>query len=444
MRPLAALAAAAAAAIAWPPALGAPANIVAVFDIETSGVALGKPALERLNIYLATKIAAAGYQVVPRAELLKRLRDQKRASYKECYDQSCQIEIGRELAAQKSLSTKVLGLGKECVVTIALFDLKRSASERAADSSGPCDIGGLVRSIENAVQKLAVGAAPAAVMAPAGVADAKLCPRPGTLRVGEPPPNGTYYFCVDKRGQREGPSVHWHNNGKLLMTSEYRANKQVGKAVEYHRNGKKRREVLYVDGKKQGRVVEWDERGNRFEEGQYKDDKKEGVWTRWINGKLYQTETFKNDDRNGPHVVWDTDSGKKRYEGSYRDGQRDGIWTYYRDGKVVQQGPYRDDMREGVWSEYHPQTGVRTAVGTYRRDRREGMWTEFDHRTGERGAQGSYRDNKRHGTWTTWRGDIVITMTYREGKLDGPYVVVRDGQEVSRRVYQDGRDVTPR
>ena len=43
--------------------------IVAVFEIELNGLTLKKVVVERLNIYLETKVAASGYRVVPRDQI---------------------------------------------------------------------------------------------------------------------------------------------------------------------------------------------------------------------------------------------------------------------------------------------------------------------------------------------------------------------------------------
>ena len=82
--------------------------IVAVFDMEDKGSGLAPNSLFNLTEYLAARLTEEGYQVIPRDEIRSRLKEQKTESFKECYDQSCQIELGRELAAEKTLSPRVL------------------------------------------------------------------------------------------------------------------------------------------------------------------------------------------------------------------------------------------------------------------------------------------------------------------------------------------------
>jgi len=128
--------------------------IVAVFDLEVKGARLNKGRIDRLTDYLGSLMARRGFQIVPRSQLRERLTEAKKGSYKECYDESCQIEIGKELAAQKSLANQVLKIGSQCKVTVNLYDLKKAASDEAGAGSGKCDEDGVVLSLEQAVDDL--------------------------------------------------------------------------------------------------------------------------------------------------------------------------------------------------------------------------------------------------------------------------------------------------
>jgi hypothetical protein len=129
--------------------------VIAVFNVEDRTGKLSERERRQLTDYLTSKVAEGGmFLVVPSDRVRERLRRQKVESYKECYDQRCQIELGRELAAKKSLSTRITRLGSACIVTAVLFDLRKAASEQAASMEGPCTIEGLVKSIESVVNKL--------------------------------------------------------------------------------------------------------------------------------------------------------------------------------------------------------------------------------------------------------------------------------------------------
>lgn len=128
--------------------------IVAVFDMEDRGAGLDQEVLANLTDYLASLLAEGGYQVIPRDQIRERLTGKQKESYKSCYDQSCQIELGRELAAQKVLATQILKIGKTCQVTSNIYDLKRSATEMAANASAECDVDSLLGAVRTVAAKL--------------------------------------------------------------------------------------------------------------------------------------------------------------------------------------------------------------------------------------------------------------------------------------------------
>jgi hypothetical protein len=132
--------------------------VVAVFNIEDQGAGLSKILVDRLSKYLATRLAeSAGYAVVPRSDLQKRLQEQKKASFKQCYDQSCQIELGRELAAEKTVSAQIMKIGKKCTLTLNIYDLKKATTEAAASSDrGACDEEGLITLLEQVAKKISL------------------------------------------------------------------------------------------------------------------------------------------------------------------------------------------------------------------------------------------------------------------------------------------------
>jgi TPR repeat protein len=142
-------------AMAMPNAALARQPIIAIFTIKAEGTRIKSSILDRLTAYLANQVTAKGaYQVVPRDQLLTKLREQKRISYKKCYEQSCQIQIGRELAASKSMATKIMRIGRRCIMTASIYNLKTSTQERAAAAKGKCDEDGMLKLIDDVIAKL--------------------------------------------------------------------------------------------------------------------------------------------------------------------------------------------------------------------------------------------------------------------------------------------------
>jgi hypothetical protein len=145
--------------------------VVAVFDIESKGVDLPSEVLARLSSYGATRLASTdAYAVVPKEQIREQLEAKKADSYKNCYDQACQIEIGKEVAAQKSLSSSVMRLGSRCVVSLALYDLRTAATEKATTAEGGCGEDDVFVSMKSALAQLAGGATGAPAAEPTKVA----------------------------------------------------------------------------------------------------------------------------------------------------------------------------------------------------------------------------------------------------------------------------------
>ena len=160
------------------PASTARANdkpIVAVFDIESRGAPVTAEQLSNLTEIITSKLPESGrYKIVPRGELQSALQSKKAESYNVCYEQSCQIEIGKELAASKTLSTKVVRIADTCVVTMQMFDLKENVAELAASAEGGCAVGEILTALRAAVAKL--------------VRPNASTPASAEARIGQPPP----------------------------------------------------------------------------------------------------------------------------------------------------------------------------------------------------------------------------------------------------------------
>jgi formylglycine-generating enzyme len=222
---------AAVAALAPSAALGADAKpIVAVFNLEAKALRLKPQLLLALSDYLADSLAATGaFQVVPRDRLRQRLVAQKKRSYKECYDQTCQVEIGKELAANKSLAARLLKIGGVCVLTATLYDLRRAATEGGATSEGKCSEDAFRRAIGVVVHKLAghSSATPAATPAVRDSAPMVKVPAGPFLR-GSTAGQGN----ADERPQRSVQLGAFEIDKREVTVGQYRACVQAGVCTE--------------------------------------------------------------------------------------------------------------------------------------------------------------------------------------------------------------------
>jgi hypothetical protein len=147
------------AALAPARASAASRPVVAVFSVELRG--LGGVRAAAIDAYLATRLAETGrFELVPQARVQKALAARRRESHRPCYAQSCQIQIGQELAASHALVTQLHRLRGLCVVTSNLFDLRKATSSAAATALGACDEPSLLGLVDQVVAKLAPGFRP--------------------------------------------------------------------------------------------------------------------------------------------------------------------------------------------------------------------------------------------------------------------------------------------
>lgn len=135
-------------------------RVLAVFPLDPSGVVSAGDARELTSALETDLVGTRRFVVIAASDLRAALQKQKAESYRDCFDEKCQIEIGRELAAQLTLSAKVLKLDESCEVTLKLYDLRQAASNEAANASDECTKAGLRRALRAASFRLA-GVAPA-------------------------------------------------------------------------------------------------------------------------------------------------------------------------------------------------------------------------------------------------------------------------------------------
>jgi hypothetical protein len=126
-----------------------PAIVVAVFEIQDKTKLFSPETINQLSDFLEAKLTdVADFRVVPRQQLKKRMNAIKKESYKNCYDEDCHIELGREVSAQKSLATKLLKIGDKCSVMSVLYDLKTQTSEKSSSAELECSESALMDGIK--------------------------------------------------------------------------------------------------------------------------------------------------------------------------------------------------------------------------------------------------------------------------------------------------------
>lgn len=137
--------------------------IVAVMELSDSNAGDEKKAVDpelirNLSDQLRVFIAQHGVRVIDRGQQERAVREivdeAKAASYKECFDASCQIPLGKALAASHLLRSEVTRFGKACVLNGEMIELKREVTIAAASVRADCSEEGFLNASENLTQAL--------------------------------------------------------------------------------------------------------------------------------------------------------------------------------------------------------------------------------------------------------------------------------------------------
>ena len=72
----------------------------------------------------------------------------KAESYASCYDDSCQLELGKALAASHIVRSKITKFGARCVLNGELIDLQSEVTVKAASAQGACQAEGFLEMSE--------------------------------------------------------------------------------------------------------------------------------------------------------------------------------------------------------------------------------------------------------------------------------------------------------
>ncbi len=135
---------------------------VAVMPTRDDSGQLDRQALEVATGYLRTKIAeSSNYIVIDKSRQAEKRRevvqDLKEESYEECYDESCQIEVGQALMADRALSTTVGKLGDVCMLQAEMIALAKEATVDGASAEFDCTASGLREAVDKIAAAIGAG-----------------------------------------------------------------------------------------------------------------------------------------------------------------------------------------------------------------------------------------------------------------------------------------------
>lgn len=133
--------------------------IVAVFDIQSQSKKFKKRFVRKLTAQLRVKLAETKKLIiVDRGEQERELKllliEQQKASYKACVDEACQIPLGKMLAANQLLRTRISRFGKTYVLSSELIDIGTGGSADGATVKTDGTEDGMLAAVEFLARKL--------------------------------------------------------------------------------------------------------------------------------------------------------------------------------------------------------------------------------------------------------------------------------------------------
>jgi hypothetical protein len=138
--------------------------VIAVMNAGATGKnTFDKGTLLALTDQIRVFLAERGARVVDRSQQEAALRDlvneEKKRSYSSCVDSSCQVPLGKALAASHILKSNVAKFGKTCATNGELIDLKSEVTVQAGSAKTECSEEALLYAAESLAEQLISGSA---------------------------------------------------------------------------------------------------------------------------------------------------------------------------------------------------------------------------------------------------------------------------------------------
>lgn len=118
--------------------------VMAVDDVNSRSARLriDRDLIRNIGDQLRIFVAQHGVRTVDKSSTERALQDVvktlKSESYGVCYDDACQIELGKALAATHILRSQITRFGSKCVLNAELIDLRSEVAVSAASARGSC------------------------------------------------------------------------------------------------------------------------------------------------------------------------------------------------------------------------------------------------------------------------------------------------------------------
>jgi antitoxin component YwqK of YwqJK toxin-antitoxin module len=266
----------------------------------------------------------------------------------------------------------------------------------------------------------------------------------------------------DPRGKHDGDYTIWRSKKVARVHGQFEHGKRDGLWTWNDRDGNKEREGNYLDGKRDGPWTEWYENKIVFT-GSYARGRPDGEFI-YYDRNQNEIGRFEIKDGSGTMVTFWPNKKVASRQRLYQ-GAADGIYQELTSkGKVVVEGHYRSDLKHGSWKEWTAE-GVPTLEQSWKRGKLDGVVKKYadgvvaseasykagkasgpyvEYRAGKPSLTGRFADDRKTGTWTQYDGEgrVLLTMTYKDGVLDGMWRQLVDGTVVDGFVTQGRRTGT--
>ncbi len=130
--------------------------VLAVFNTDVRGDFLEPAVVDLLSDELCAaleKTAYYGKVVAPRV-LKRALVDAMKGKFDACYDKLCQFALGKEVDADRVVSSRISKIGRTCVVSLIVWDVDRRVSVQAGTARGACSRNDLMNTVRAAARQL--------------------------------------------------------------------------------------------------------------------------------------------------------------------------------------------------------------------------------------------------------------------------------------------------
>jgi antitoxin component YwqK of YwqJK toxin-antitoxin module len=266
----------------------------------------------------------------------------------------------------------------------------------------------------------------------------------------------------DRRGKHDGEYTIWRNKKTMRVHGEFDHGKRDGPWTWNDRDGNKEREGSYASGKRDGPWTEWYENKVVFT-GSYTKGKPDGDFIYYDHN---QNEIGRFAIKNGTGTMLTFWPNKKVATRQHLyQGEADGPYQELTNrGKLVVEGRYRSDVKHGTWKEWTPE-GQPTLEQTWKRGKLDGVVRKYvdgrvateaaykdgkatgkyvEYRAGKPAVTGQFQDDRKTGTWTEYDAEdhVILTATYKNGVLDGPWHQLVDGVVLEGTMTQGRRTGT--